>query len=99
MHNISVTYEVVVEKELFIDLDKVIEAVLNDLKEDSDDFGLFDISCQFGDNVEHYLNKLGIIDESIELGNYTLDEIYDKFMERVEETHPEFSTEDGIEIE
>lgn len=91
MHNISVTYEVVIEKEVSIDLDRVIEAVLNDLREDSDDFDLFTIDCQFGDNIEYYLNKLGIIDESVELSDYALDEIYDKFMERMAETHPEFS--------
>lgn len=45
MHNISVTYEVVIEKEVSIDLDRVIEAVLNDLREDSDDFDLFAIDC------------------------------------------------------
>ena len=91
MHNISVTYEVVIEKEVSIDLDRVIEAVLNDLREDSDDFDLFAIDCQFGDNIEYYLNKLGMIDESVELSNYALDEIYDKFMERMAETRPEFS--------
>lgn len=32
-----------------------------------------------------------MIDESVELSNYALDEIYDKFMERMAETHPEFS--------
>lgn len=91
MRNISVTYEVVLEKELSIDLDRVIELVLNDIRKDSNDFDLFSIGCQFGDNIEYYLNKLGIIDESVELPDYTLDEIYDKFMERVLEMHPEFA--------
>lgn len=91
MYNIPITYEVVIEKEVSIDLDKVIKAVLNDLKENSNSLNLFDISCRFGDNIEYYLNKLGIIDESVELSDYTLDDIYDKFMERVSETHPEFS--------
>lgn len=65
MHNISVTYEVVIEKE--VSIDRVIEAILNDLREDSDDFDLFAIDCQFGDNIEYYLNKLGMIDESVKL--------------------------------
>lgn len=91
MHNISITYEVVVEKEVSIDLDRIIEAVLNDLREDSDDFDLFAIDCQFVDNIEYYLNKLGMIDEYVELSDYVRDEIYNKFMERMSETHPEFS--------
>lgn len=40
MHRISVTYEIIVERDLSMDLDEVIDAVIKDLDNDSE-FDLF----------------------------------------------------------
>lgn len=44
MHRISVTYEIIVERDLSMDLDEVIDAVIKDLDNDSE-FDLFTLQC------------------------------------------------------
>lgn len=82
MHRISVTYEIIVEKDLSMDLDEVIDAVIKDLDNDSE-FDLFTLQCVFGDNIGYYLEKLNIINDSSVLSEYVQDEIFEKFTSRV----------------
>lgn len=66
MHNITVTYETVVTKKLSLDIDQVIDLVVEDTKKDADgeEMSLFDLQCVFGDNMNYYLEKLGLIKDS-----------------------------------
>lgn len=45
MHRISVTYEIIVERDLSMDLDEVIDTVIKDL--DDSEFDLFTLQCVF----------------------------------------------------
>ena len=67
MHNITVTYETVVTKKL--SLDQVIDLVVEDTKKDADgeEMSLFDLQCVFGDNMNYYLEKLGLIKGAVRL--------------------------------
>lgn len=88
MHRISVTYEITVEKDLSMDMDEVIDAVVKDLDNDSE-FSLFTLQCAFGDNIGYYLEKLNIINDSSVLSEYVQDEIIEEFTNRVSERYPE----------
>ena len=57
MHRISVTYEIIVERDLSLDLDEVIDAVIKDLDNDSE-FDLFTLQCVFGDNMGILLREI-----------------------------------------
>lgn len=88
MHRISVTYEITVEKDLSIDMDEVIDAVVKDLDNDSE-FSLFTLQCAFEDNIGYYLEKLNVINDSSVLSEYVQDEILEKFTNRMLERYPE----------
>lgn len=90
MHRISVTYEVTVEKDLSMDLDEIIDAVIKDLDNDSE-FNLYTLQCMFGDNMGYYLENLNIINDLSVLSDYVQDEIFEKFTSRVLERYPELN--------
>lgn len=50
---------------------------------------LFDLQCVFGDNMNYYLEKLGLIKDSEELSDYAEDEIFEEFTSRIIERYPE----------
>lgn len=91
MHNITVTYETVVTKKLSLDIDQVIDLVVENTKKDADgeEMSLFDLQCVFGDNMNYYLEKLGLIKDSEELSDYAEDEIFEEFTSRIIERYPE----------
>lgn len=78
MHRISVTYEIIVERDLSMDLDEVIDAVIKDLDNDSE-FDLFTLQCVFGDNMGYYLEKFKHkLMTQVFLSEYVQDEIFEK---------------------
>lgn len=87
MHNITVTYETVVTKKLSLDIDLVVEDTKKDA--DGEEMSLFDLQCVFGDNMNYYLEKLGLIKDSEELSDYAEDEIFEEFTSRIIERYPE----------
>lgn len=87
----SITYTVTIEEEISFDLDKVIEAILTTLREDSNEINLINIDNEWCANIEYYLYKLGIIDDSVELSDDTLDEVYEGVMKRLSEIYPKIS--------
>ena len=95
MYNIPIKYEIVIEKEVLIDLDKIIEMVIKDINELGDEYdkSISFIDDYFNDNIEYYLDILKIIDSSVELSEDTLDIIHDKIMSRLSNIHPELFRE------
>lgn len=91
MHNITITYETVVTKKLSLDIDQIIDLTVEDTKKSADgkEISLFDLQCVFGDNMNYYLEKLGLIKKPEELSDYAEDEIFDKFTSRILERYPE----------
>lgn len=87
MYRILITYKIIVERDLFMDLDEVIDAVIKDL--DDSEFDLFTLQCAFRDNMGYYLEKLNIINDSGVLPEYVQDEVFEKFTSRVLERYPE----------
>lgn len=88
MNNVLITYQV--EKTLSMDLDVVIDAVIKDLEHPTE-FDLYEIQCLFGDNMEDYLRKLNIIDESDDLPYYVQDDVLSAFTDRLLELYPELN--------
>ena len=95
MYNIPIKYEIVIEKEVLIDLDKIIEMVIKDINELGDEYdkSISFIDDYFNDNIEYYLDILKMIDPSVELSEDTLDIIHDKIMSRLSNIHPELFRE------
>ena len=91
MYNIPIKYEIVIEKEVLIDLDKIIEMVIKDINELGDEYdkSISFIDDYFNDNIEYYLDILKMIDPSVELSEDTLNIIHDKTMSRLSNIHPE----------
>ena len=85
MQNFTVTYETVPTKELSLGIDQVTDLVAEDTKKDADgqEMSLFDRQCVFGDNMNYYLEKLGMIKDSEELSDYAEDEIFEEFTSRI----------------
>ena len=95
MYNIPIKYEIVIEKEVLIDLDKIIEMVIKDINELGDEYdkSISFIDDYFNDNIEYYLDILKMIDSSVELSEDTLNIIHDKTMSRLSNIHPELFRE------
>lgn len=90
MNNITVPYEIIIKKELDIDLDEIIDAVIEDIQSDGDEVNSSTLEYTFADNIGHYLEKLGLIYDSDVLTNNALDYIYDEYMEAITKKFPEF---------
>lgn len=90
MNNITVPYEIIIEKELDIDLDEIIDAVIEDIQSDGDEVNSSTLEYTFADNIGYYLEKLGLIYDSDVLTNNALDYIYDEYMEAITKKFPEF---------
>ena len=88
MNNVLITYQV--EKTLSMDLDVVIDAVIKDLEHPTK-FDLYEIQCLFSDNMEDYLRKLNIIDESDDLPYYVQDDVLAAFTDRLLELYPKLN--------
>lgn len=73
-----------------MDLDVVIDTVIKDLEHPTE-FDLYEIQCQFDDNMEDYLRKLNIIDESDDLPYYVQDDVLAAFTDRLLELYPELN--------
>lgn len=90
MNNTLITYETVVTKELYIDIDKVIDLAISDIKNKPDStVSLFRLQCIFWDKIDCYLRKLNLLGDSGELPEEAIDNIYDAFTNRILELYPE----------
>ena len=88
MKEITIYYTVTECRELSFDIDELIKYVVDDLRKEDKKISLYSICPIFGDNIEYYLEKSGIIDESVELSEEDLDSIYDEFYERADKLYP-----------
>ncbi len=86
MYGITVSYTV--PKELHVDIDELINSIVEEyFSEKPKDF--FSIQCIFGDNIDYFLEKYGIIEDASVLSESALNEIYDEFTNRLTELYPD----------
>lgn len=69
-----------------IDIDKVVKYI----SQEEDPADINNIEDVVLDNIYYYLEQSGVIDDSYELSDDSIEEIGSKVLERLELLHPEF---------